>query len=212
MNGRGALPQTTEAKRAYDRIYRQDHKEERHAYQVAYCEEHRDAIREMKAAYYEDHKEEIAARYEDHKDEKRSYNVAYYELNRGSIRERYAKEYAEFHEWLQILRTVNGCEDCETHEGWLEHHHVDPSTKKFNISGMWGHSLDALEEELEKCVVLCSLCHKARHKVLKSVKSKELLAMEEIGKAREPLCSLPTLFIVNTKQSSCSYRKGINGI
>lgn len=115
------------------------------------------------ADYYSAHREEVLARqaayYSAHKDERRDY----YQENREAIREKDAKEFAVFTEWLQILRTNNGCEDCGTHDGWLEHHHVDPSTKKYSISQMYAYSLDALEEELEKCVVLCRSCHKKRH-------------------------------------------------
>jgi len=93
-----------------------------------------------------------------HRAYSRAYRVEHREEDKG--------EYAEFAEWLQILRTVSGCEDCETHEGLLEHHHVDPSTKRYNISRMYHFSIDSLEEELEACVVLCRPCHKARHKIL----------------------------------------------
>lgn len=115
------------------------------------------------AAYYQSHKEEARAYCAAHRDEMRACSAAHYEVNRAVLLEKEAKRFAEFAEWLQVLRTVNGCEDCETHEGRLIHHHVDPSTKEFNISQMYSRSLDALEDELEKCVVLCEPCHKNRH-------------------------------------------------
>ena len=150
-------PEQREAKRVYDDAWEQDHREERRAYSAAYRSAHREEKRAYGAAYYAEHRDEVAA-----------YHAAYNEAHRDAIREKNAKEFAGFHEWLQILRTNNGCEDCETHEGKLEHHHPDPTTKLYNVSKMCSRSLDALEDELEKCVVLCRPCHKKRHVAMRA--------------------------------------------
>ena len=44
--------------------------------------------------------------------------------------------------------------------GALQFHHVDPSTKRFDLSlkGV-ARSLDTVREEAQKCVVLCANCH-----------------------------------------------------
>lgn len=50
-------------------------------------------------------------------------------------------------------------------------HHVDPSTKKFNVSNAKGNlsSWDSLiVPELNKCVLLCLFCHATVHKHLRS--------------------------------------------
>lgn len=45
--------------------------------------------------------------------------------------------------------------------GALEFHHLDPTTKKFNISGIGQtYSLTRIQEEVKKCALLCSNCHK----------------------------------------------------
>ena len=104
-----------------------------------------------------------AAWYQENRDERLAYQAAYNSSHRDEIREKDNREHAEFTEWLQILRTNNGCDDCETYEGRLLHHHVDPETKRYKVSKMYSCSLDTLEDELEKCVVLCHPCHMARH-------------------------------------------------
>lgn len=163
-----------EAKRVYQAAWYQDHREEARAYRADHSEEaaayraaHRDEARAYQAAYRAAHKDERAAYdaayYADHREEAAAYYAEYRKAHSDAILGKQATEFAEFTEWLQILRTNNGCGDCETHEGRLVHHHVDPSTKLYNVSGMCGHSLDALEDELEKCVVLCHPCHMARH-------------------------------------------------
>lgn len=41
----------------------------------------------------------------------------------------------------------------------LSFHHVDPATKKYNISAMECRSWETIKTEVDKCVVLCSNCH-----------------------------------------------------
>ena len=49
------------------------------------------------------------------------------------------------------------------YQGALEFHHVDPSEKDFNISQSRFLKLQALKPELDKCILLCSNCHKEIH-------------------------------------------------
>ena len=44
----------------------------------------------------------------------------------------------------------------------LELDHIDPKTKKFSISQAvrLGYSWEQIEQEIEKCRVLCANCHK----------------------------------------------------
>lgn len=44
----------------------------------------------------------------------------------------------------------------------LEFHHIDPSKKDFTISNDHFKLLDAVEET-EKCILICSNCHKELH-------------------------------------------------
>lgn len=119
---------------------------------AAYYQAHKDAKLAYKAAYYQAHREEILA------------GAAVYGADhRDAILEKHRQKRAKFREWLQVLRKVSGCADCEAPDGRLEHHHVDPATKRYVVSGMYACSLCTLEEELEKCVVLCDSCHKKRH-------------------------------------------------
>lgn len=42
----------------------------------------------------------------------------------------------------------------------LEFHHLNPKNKKFNISGSHCRSWEVVKEELDKCILVCSNCHK----------------------------------------------------
>lgn len=138
-------------------------KEEVRGYNAAYYAAHREEQLAQKADYYVVHRDELRAYCVAWRKENPDYDAVRYQENRDTILEKKAKECREFTEWLQRLRAVEGCSDCGTHDGLLDHHHIDPTTKKYNISQMASCSPDTLEEELEKCAVLCRSCHKKRH-------------------------------------------------
>ncbi len=55
------------------------------------------------------------------------------------------------------------CRCPENHVSCLEFHHLDPSKKEGNISSMIKHSWAKTKKEMEKCIILCSNCHKKEH-------------------------------------------------
>ena len=42
----------------------------------------------------------------------------------------------------------------------MDFHHVDPKEKDFNISKMKSNLTQAIKDELDKCILLCSRCHR----------------------------------------------------
>lgn len=57
------------------------------------------------------------------------------------------------------------CEDCGYSDSLfaLQFHHLDPSKKDFEIGRRRYSSVSKIIEELDKCVLLCDICHKRRH-------------------------------------------------
>ena len=50
------------------------------------------------------------------------------------------------------------------YNGALEFHHIDPNEKDFNISKIKSYVFsDIVKKELDKCILLCSNCHKEEH-------------------------------------------------
>ena len=48
--------------------------------------------------------------------------------------------------------------------GALEFHHLDPSQKDFAIASKgYTRSWEKIKEELDKCILLCSNCHREEH-------------------------------------------------
>ena len=62
----------------------------------------------------------------------------------------------------QIVEYLGGeCIECGYQKSVtaLHAHHLEPTKKKFNISGSHARSWEVVKTELDKCVLLCSNCH-----------------------------------------------------
>ena len=57
------------------------------------------------------------------------------------------------------------CEKCgyDKYDGALDFHHLDPSKKDFDISRKKSTNIDKLKPELDKCILICSNCHRELH-------------------------------------------------
>ena len=53
----------------------------------------------------------------------------------------------------------------ENHPACLDFHHKDKKDKSFNVAIMAssGYSIEKIKEEIAKCIVLCSNCHRKEH-------------------------------------------------
>lgn len=59
------------------------------------------------------------------------------------------------------------CMVCRTDKS-LIFHHIDLKTKRFSIGkGRSGHSIKAIKNEINKCIILCVSCHARLHANLK---------------------------------------------
>ncbi len=98
------------------------------------------------------------------------YKKEHYQKNKEkSNKERYRKKKNR----KQIIRNfINSCKegkqciDCgEIHPVWaMDYDHRDPSMKKFIISDAckYAYSMEKLKEEIDKCDLVCALCHRYR--------------------------------------------------
>jgi predicted DNA-binding protein YlxM (UPF0122 family) len=67
------------------------------------------------------------------------------------------------------------CCDCGSYDldiSCYEFHHLDPTKKDFNLSSLNVAKIfiEKVLKELEKCILLCSNCHRERHKTIKTDK------------------------------------------
>lgn len=91
--------------------------------------------------------------------------------NRGTHGGEYcANHYARIkreRNWEKIIEIKgNRCSRCggEFHWSVFDMHHRDPSVKDFNIGGkLHSYTWERIEQELEKCDLLCANCHRLTH-------------------------------------------------
>lgn len=72
------------------------------------------------------------------------------------------------HKVKKMALEYKGCKCCkcgyEKFQGALEFHHLDPSKKDFHIGeGGYTRSWEKMKKELDKCILVCSNCHKEIH-------------------------------------------------
>ena len=81
-------------------------------------------------------------------------------------RNRSKKRRVEMRAWFDKIKEGLECETCgETHPATFDFHHPDPTQKDFSVSeaiSRFGKK-EKILVEMEKCMVLCSNCHRKLH-------------------------------------------------
>src|SRR3989344_2561872 len=98
---------------------------------------------------------------------KKRWNKVYYQLNRSAEIERVKARKNRNAEWLLEYRSKCFCVLCgENTPACLDFHHRDTDKKERSLSNavkIWGWGIKRLKKEIEKCIVLCSNCHRKVH-------------------------------------------------
>lgn len=97
---------------------------------------------------------------------KKIWNRAYYLKNKDKERERIRKRKQEIKEWLSEYKVNLKCIYCNEREMvCLDFHHLDQTQKDKSLGWArnqgWGK--ERIRKEIEKCIVLCSNCHRKLH-------------------------------------------------
>jgi hypothetical protein len=103
---------------------------------------------------------------EENKDKMREYRKKYYHANKTSEKARIAKRKKELWLWFDEYKQTLKCDRCpESHTGCLDFHHLDSKEKELSICKAVGNgwSIERIMKEVEKCIVLCSNCHRKLH-------------------------------------------------
>ena len=94
-------------------------------------------------------KEEDRKWYLENKEKRDEYNKAYYEKTK---------------KWINEYKLQKGCQMC----GYVEYaecldFHHESDNKEFGIAEARKCSIDTVKKEVEKCSVLCAICHRKVH-------------------------------------------------
>lgn len=79
---------------------------------------------------------------------------------RKKQREKYHKKQEELNNYKKQL----SCKKCGENRFYLlDFHHINPKEKEYSISSNPNASFQTIQKEIEKCIVLCSNCHREFH-------------------------------------------------
>lgn len=105
----------------------------------------------------------VSRYYLDHREKRLAQMVAYRLTPAGiAARERRRLKSIGHHTERIAPWLAAGCADCGSHER-LHFHHLDPSTKRYEVTVMTTHGDRSVHAEIAKCVVVCHTCHIRRH-------------------------------------------------
>lgn len=88
---------------------------------------------------------------------------------------------------IEFKENSEGCIKCgEKRHYLLDFHHLDPSTKSFQIAQGESKGWDKVKVEIDKCILLCSNCHREFHYFEKknNIILEEYLNLKFLGKPK----------------------------
>lgn len=103
--------------------------------------------------------------YKDKEQQKQAQHESYLR-NKEEVKERNRKRRKERKEWFYEYLSDKSCINCgEVENVCLDHHHVNPEEKHDGIGHMLTElrSIESILKEIDKCVIICSNCHRKLH-------------------------------------------------
>lgn len=93
----------------------------------------------------------------------RIYRNNHYQENKQYYKDKAKKYKQNTREAFNIFKAGLKCSNCGESRWWLlDFHHLDPTEKEREVVNLV-QSPRKLEKELQKCIVLCSNCHRDLH-------------------------------------------------
>jgi 5-methylcytosine-specific restriction endonuclease McrA len=103
---------------------------------------------------------------EDKKKYHKIYHRKWYIRNSREVKKKQKERRREIREWFFSYKKTLKCQLCpENHPGCLDFHHKNRSDKGACVVDMvtGGRCIAAIKAEMEKCMILCSNCHRKLH-------------------------------------------------
>ena len=74
------------------------------------------------------------------------------------------EQYLAFRAMLDSYKVEHGCMQCgyNVHPAALDLDHRDPTEKTNNVGDMYSYTIERVLAELDKCDVLCAICHRIK--------------------------------------------------
>lgn len=93
------------------------------------------------------------------------YSRKHYESNYAKRREKLNARRKELKKEWDVFKATLKCTNCGfDHHAALDFHHEDPTEKEYNVNRLVSDGrFRKAYEEIKKCIVLCSNCHRIHH-------------------------------------------------
>jgi hypothetical protein len=132
-------------------------KEKRRAHSAEYRKNNKEKIRAIKAKYRENNRERLKAQ-----------SAKWRKNNKEKVEQRKAirQSTTQARKFSLIQQLGGKCVRCgENHPLLLDFHHQDPSTKENQVTALIyiASKYKEAQEEAQKCILLCSNCHRKEH-------------------------------------------------
>ena len=165
--------------RACAAAWREKHREEERQRGKQYRETHRPHLREYMRTWRTKNPDKVRTMSAKSNAKRKEYSKDYYIENRERIRVRTKQRYdanreqilaadkakwKERHEIIARHKAEAGCQFCnEKNPVCLDFHHIIRGMREFYISRAHSTSINRLEREMKKCIVVCANCHRKIH-------------------------------------------------
>lgn len=96
----------------------------------------------------------------------RKYQKQHYENNKRDYILKSKNRKINIKEFINNIKINSKCLKCNENDiACLDFHHINDNTKDFNIAKAMLHSysLEKIQSEINKCIILCSNCHRKLH-------------------------------------------------
>jgi hypothetical protein len=98
------------------------------------------------------------------KEYQKEYHAKWYQKNKEKVQKASQEAKARKLAWYRELKSQYSCERCGfSHPAAIDFHHRNPNEKDFCIGNSQGMSKEKILAELDKCIALCSNCHRIEH-------------------------------------------------
>lgn len=98
----------------------------------------------------------------------RLYTKQHYKSNKtkyiSRAKLRHPNDIARNRKFITDYKKQHSCKFCqESDYRCLDFHHLDQSIKHYNLSRMLHNSITTIQSEIDKCILICSNCHRKLH-------------------------------------------------
>ena len=98
-------------------------------------------------------------------EERKAYRRKWYAKNREKEIDHIRRRKKEIRKWFLEFKSNLKCTKCgEKHPATLDFHHVKKNKDRgVALMAYYGYSIERIKKEMDKCIVLCSNCHRKEH-------------------------------------------------